>query len=70
MTANRLVEILDALHWTVRGLSVILGEHQTTVQRWKEGRTQIPDPVAAWLEARARIAFARPLPDGWPRAKG
>jgi hypothetical protein len=65
MTADRLTEILTALHWSIRGLAVVLGEHETTVRRWVKGDAAIPVNVAEWLTARSAIAFKRPLPDGW-----
>ena len=65
MTPDRLRELTTALHWSVRGLAVVLGEHETTVRRWFAGTTRVPENVAAWLERLARPAFRQPLPDGW-----
>ena len=65
MMPVRFKELLVALGWNPHGLSVILDTHDTIVRRWASGETVIPANVAAWLEARARIAFKRPLPSGW-----
>ena len=70
MTPERLTAVLEALHWSVRGLAVVLDEHETAVRRWVSGQTAVPRNVAVWLEVRARTAFSRPQPKGWiPRAE-
>lgn len=58
MTPDRLRQCIDALGWSQRGLAGELGRPEGTVRQWARGATQIPDDVAAWLDAAA--AFAGP----------
>ena len=69
MTPARLLQIIEALTWTKRGLEILLGEHETIVRRWADGSTAVPEPVAEWLEAIGAVSLMRPLPHGWPRQK-
>lgn len=65
MTDDRLAEILTALHWGDRTLAVALGEHWTTVRRWRGDPTKIPANVEQWLERIARQLLVHPQPEGW-----
>lgn len=56
MTPTRLRECLALLHWSQRGLSVILNRPEGTVRQWARGAVQIPPEVAAWLERLGRYA--------------
>jgi hypothetical protein len=67
LTRERFDELLDALGWGGRTLAVKLGEHWTTVRRWRKDPSKVPDNVARWLEQLARPALEHPLPDGWRR---
>ncbi|MDO9712378.1 hypothetical protein [Paracraurococcus lichenis] len=65
MTQDRFEELLGALHWGERTLAVVLGEHWTTVRRWRADPTRMPDNVERWLEHAAKSLLAHPLPKGW-----
>ncbi|WP_424138647.1 nuclease [Roseomonas chloroacetimidivorans] len=69
MTPTRFRECLDALHWTQRGLATILGCADTLTRGWASGRGTIPEPVAEWLEERARQAAETPPPEDWRRPR-
>ena len=64
VTSSRLRECLAALHWTQRGLAVVLDMDDREVRRWAAG-APIPDAVAAWREALTAAHLAHPAPLRW-----
>ena len=55
MTPTRLRECLDALQWSQRGFSRVLGREEGTVRQWARGAVKVPQDVAEWLEAIMRL---------------
>lgn len=62
MTPDRLRSCLTALHWSQRGLAEILRRDERQIRRWIEGRYDMPQNEASWLERRARAMEADPPP--------
>ena len=62
MSSGRLLVCLLVLGWSVRDLARRLDRHQTTVVRWANGLSLVPDEVAEWLEALVACHLARPAP--------
>jgi plasmid maintenance system antidote protein VapI len=62
MTPARLSEALALLRWSQRGLAASLGRPEATVRQWLNGKTRVPDAVAAWLETLARCHAENPPP--------
>ncbi|WP_199707740.1 helix-turn-helix domain-containing protein [Teichococcus wenyumeiae] len=50
MTPARFAECLDTIGWTKRGLARRLGVGQAAVRQMANGRHEIRDDFAAWLE--------------------
>lgn len=65
MTADELVAALDTIGWTPHRLAQRLGIHETRTRRWVKGAYPIPDNVAGWLWALARVHEVNRLPLGW-----
>ena len=62
MSPHRLRHCLDALGWSVRYLSQLLGRDERQCRRWLAGRVTVPWQVAEWLEARVQAAERLPPP--------
>ena len=62
MTASDFRAHLEALCWTQRGLAALLGVSPTIVNRWAIDHTDVPEPVATWLEGLAAYLAAHPAP--------
>lgn len=67
MTPSRLSECLAALRWSVREAARAFGyPSHTTVRQWLDGRAQVPQHVAAWLERAAKWHERNPPPPRQP----
>ncbi|MGI4942792.1 MAG: hypothetical protein ACRYHQ_19875 [Janthinobacterium lividum] len=62
MSAHRLLFCLAMLGWGERELARQLRRNQTSVRRWTNGTTVIPENVAAWLENLVAFHQAHPAP--------
>ena len=62
MSSHRLLICLAALGWTVRELARRVDRHRTTVMRWADGQSPVPDDVAAWLETLVAFHARHPAP--------
>ena len=62
MTAAELIAALDALGITARWLAVQCGRAAQTGERWRAGRTAVPEEVAIWLRAEMAHRAANPPP--------
>ena len=62
MSAHRLLFCLAMLGWGERELARQLRHSQTSVRRWTNGTTIIPENVAAWLEDLVAFHQAHPAP--------
>lgn len=62
MSSARLLVCLAALGWPVRELARRTGNHQTTVVRWTQALSPVPDDVAAWLETLVAFFALHPAP--------
>ncbi len=62
MSSHRLQMCLLILGWSVRDLARRTDRHQTTVVRWANGHSPVPDDVADWLETLAAFHIAHPGP--------
>src|SRR5215467_5021273 len=62
MTAAAFRAHLEALCWTQRGLAALLGVSPTIVNRWAIDHTDVPEPVAVWLEGLAAYLAEHPAP--------
>ena len=60
MTPDRLRECLALLHWSQRGLAVVLFCDDRLVRRWAQGSEPIPQSIAGWLERLASALEASP----------
>ena len=63
MSAHRLLFCLAMLGWGERELARQLRRSQTSVRRWTNGLTVIPEDEAAWLEDLVAFHRAHPAPD-------
>jgi hypothetical protein len=55
MTPARFAECLDTIGWTKRGLARRLGVGQAAMRQLANGRHEIRDDFAAWLEGLAAV---------------
>lgn len=58
-------EALDTIGWSMHGLAIRLGVHETRTRRWGSGQAVIPDVVWEWLQSLAEAHRKNPLPEGW-----
>jgi hypothetical protein len=63
VTPHRFRACLDALGWSGRGLSALLGVDERQVRRWAKGDYAIPANIAAWLDRLARFHEQNPPPE-------
>ena len=63
MSAHRLLFCLAMLGWGERELARQLRRSQTTVRRWTNGTTIVPEDEAVWLEDLVTFHRAHPAPD-------
>ncbi len=63
MSAHRLLFCLAMLGWGERELARQLQRSQTSVRRWTNGTTIIPESVAAWLDDLVAFHQAHPAPE-------
>ena len=63
MSAHRLLFCLAMLGWGERDLARQLRRSQTSVRRWTNGLTVIPEDEAAWLEDLVAFHRAHPAPN-------
>jgi len=66
LTATELRECLAVLHWSQRGLAVILDCDEGLVRRWARGAAAIPQDLGEWLCELARFHQTHPAPT-WKR---
>lgn len=62
MSSYRLLICLVIVGWSVRDLARRLGRHQTSVMRWCNGLSPVPEEVADWLEKVVAFHAAHPAP--------
>jgi len=62
MSAHRLLFCLAMLGWGERELARQIRHNQTSVRRWTNGATVIPENVAAWLEDLVAFHQTHPAP--------
>ncbi len=62
MTAARLAECLEQIHWSARQLARMIGVDERQIRRWLSGRGTVPGSVARWLDGLARYHEAHPAP--------
>lgn len=55
MTPARLVQCLEALHWSNDQLAAIFGCDEGLIEAWVMGLEEIPPKAAAWIETLARL---------------
>jgi hypothetical protein len=60
--ASRLRAALASLHWSQRGLALLLGKDERQVRRWASGAYTVPADVLAWVEVLAAFHEANPPP--------
>lgn len=65
MTTDELRAALEAMHWSQRELSVIIGCNDRLIRRWATGQAKIPEVIAEWLATLAATHFANPPPEDW-----
>jgi hypothetical protein len=65
MTAARFREILRTLCWTVPMVAELLAIRIEEVQRWHDALDPVPNNVARWLQALAKVHEEHPDPDDW-----
>lgn len=62
MSSYQLLICLVIVGWSVRDLAKRLGRHQTSVMRWANGTSSVPNEVATWLEKVAAFHSKHPAP--------
>ena len=62
MAGRHLDMCLLTIGWSVRELARRSGEHRTQIDRCRAGQAELPQHVAAWLEALAEAHRAHPCP--------
>jgi hypothetical protein len=67
MTSTEFRECADAIGWSQRQIADILsgGASHTTVAKWARAKQDIPENVAEWLRALAKVHRENHLPKGW-----
>jgi len=55
MTPARLVQCLEALHWSNDQLAEIFGCDEGLIEAWVMGLEDIPPKAAAWIETLATL---------------
>lgn len=62
MTPSRLVQCLETIGWTRRGVAAQIGLSEMSFRRYEAGTARVPDDIAAWLETLAAAHKANPAP--------
>jgi hypothetical protein len=62
MAPDRFRDCLATLHWPMRSLAKRLGLDERQVRRWAYGESDVPPPLASWLDDLARFHAERPAP--------
>ena len=62
MTPKRLIQCLEQIGWTRRGVAARVGLSDMSFRRYEAGTARVPDDIAAWLEALAMAHKAHPAP--------
>jgi len=62
MSPARLRELRTELRLSSYELAELTGYTRSAVQGWETGKSRVPAPVAAWLEALAAAWRAHPPP--------
>jgi transcriptional regulator with XRE-family HTH domain len=62
VTPTALRRVLEAAHWSQRGLADLLGVGPSSVRHWCSGRYAIPADLVPWLAAVAAWHEAHPPP--------
>lgn len=62
MTPNRFRECLTLIGWSGHELARRLDKDERQIRRWASGAYAIPQPIADWLEKRARFHERNPPP--------
>lgn len=62
MTAERFLECLEVLDWSIRGFADTINVSERQARRWATGFYPLPVELAAWLDKLARFHEANPRP--------
>jgi transcriptional regulator with XRE-family HTH domain len=65
MTAERLRWCLDVIGWSKNEFANRLTVSHTTGAQWANGRRNIPNRVAIWIDSLAQVHLALPEPYLW-----
>lgn len=63
MTGEELAECLDAIDWSVRGLSRRLSVPEQTIRRMVNEQNPVPDALAQYVRVVAAVICALDVPD-------
>lgn len=55
MTPARLIECLDALHWSTETLAEVFGCDEALTEAWVLGLEEVPMKASAWIEVLAQF---------------
>jgi hypothetical protein len=64
-TRERIVWLMDVMGWGASELARRLNCRKDTVEKWRSGKSIMPDRCAIWLESLASIILALPQPYFW-----
>jgi transcriptional regulator with XRE-family HTH domain len=62
MTPKRLIQCLEQIGWTRRGVAAKVGLSDMSFRRYEAGTARVPDDIAAWLEKLAAAHERNPAP--------
>jgi len=57
-----MIECLETIGWTRRGVAARVGLSNTSCRRYEIGTAKVPDDIAAWLEKLAAAHERNPPP--------
>ena len=66
MSKERLGWNLECIGWGPAELARRLDVDERNVSRWLQGKKELPDRVAVWIETLRGIIMALPTPTLWP----
>ncbi len=55
MTTDEITRLMEAAGLTAKGLSILVGVHETTVKRWRSGARHMP--LYAWENCLIKAVF-------------